>query len=549
MRGKFVKRTISFRKDNTMFLILMIALSGYAILSDSFFYYERLTGDATLYLSIAEKYMRGDFVNAVNGYWGPLLSWLLIPFLSFGSAPVFAINALDLIFGLLTIAGVWMLSYRFEINEKIRGIILLLLVPILLFISLIEPMDSLLLCILVYYLAVVFKDTYPDRLYNGIMSGLLGSFAYFSKPYGFPFFVSHFLLINVCQYFRNSSAVRKRNVLKNLLAGFVLFSLLSGVWVALISIKYNHLTFSNMGRGVFASLGPGTSHETLEKGDPIFFEGFFEPPNKTAFVIYEDPSFARKNTWSPLESWSSFKHFTSNVSENIFECLRIYESYSRLSVAIIIVYILLLFYQPLNELISHGDIIYPLLTLILYTSGYMPFHLEARYLWIVNILLLLMGGKVLTILFKTYFLKNDISKIILTIFFILSFAVTPIKSAIDVGRRDINKEMHDLGTKLNKLYDIKGNIASNRQKTHDSWHKTFRLAYWLQSRYYGQPREDISDNELMNELKRYNIDYYFFWGDSENIPHFLLRYKELTHGEIPGLKIYSLNERIDDGDR
>jgi len=37
--------------------------------------------------------------------------------------------------------------------------------------TLIEPMDLLLLCILVYYLAVVFKKNYPDRLYNAAELG------------------------------------------------------------------------------------------------------------------------------------------------------------------------------------------------------------------------------------------------------------------------------------------------------------------------------------------------------------------------------------------
>ena len=88
------------------------------------------------------------FNNAINGYWGPLLSWLLVPFLYFGATHIFAINALNLIFGLLTIAGTWKLSLRFEISDKIRMIILVPLVPIFQFISLIQPMDFLLLCIL-----------------------------------------------------------------------------------------------------------------------------------------------------------------------------------------------------------------------------------------------------------------------------------------------------------------------------------------------------------------------------------------------------------------
>lgn len=107
-----------------------------------------------------------------------------------------------------------------------------------------------------------------------------------------------------------------------------------------IAEKYIRHDFSNAIRGVFASLGPGSLHDTLEKGDPIFFEGFFEPPNKTAFVIYEDPSYARKKTWSPLESRGHFEHFINNILKNIVEGMRIYDSCSRLSLAIITIYVL-----------------------------------------------------------------------------------------------------------------------------------------------------------------------------------------------------------------
>jgi hypothetical protein len=534
-------------KHKSSLILLFITIAGYTVVCISAFYYERLTGDATLYVSIAEKYVRGDFINAINGYWGPLLSWLLIPFLYLNYTHVFAINALNLIFGILTITGVWILSSRFEINERIRSILLLPIVPILLFISLIEPMDFLLLCILVYYLFVVFGKEYPDCLSSAVISGVLGAFAYFSKPYGFPFFISHFVLINICHYLRNSSKKHKKNVLRNVLAGLMVFSLLSGVWIGLISYKYDRFTFLNMGRGVFASLAPGSEHETLEKGDPLFFEGFFEPPNETAFVIYEDPSYARKKTWSPLESRSSFEHFITNFSKNIIEGLRIYESYSRLSIAIVIAFIVLIFAQPRNQRLSRSELVYPLLTIMLYTGGYVPFHFEARYLWIVNILLLLMGGKLLNELFEHEFFKKDVLKNILILFFIASFIITPLKSSIEMGGNTINKEMYVLGTELSKQYDIRGNIASNRKKvhisTHDSWHQTFRLSYWLKSRYYGQSRENISDEELQNEFRKYDIDYYFFWGDSNGVPGLLSQYREITGGAIPDLKIYSLNEK------
>ena len=233
--------------------------------------------------------------------------------------------------------------------------------------------------------------------------------------------------------------------------------------------------------------------------------------------------------------------------QNIFEGIRIYESFSRLSVAIIIAYILLIFFQPVRTLFDRPDLLYPLLTVALYTGGYMPFHFEIRYLWPVNILLLLMGGRVLNELFKSDFFSRDLMKNTLMAIFLLSFIATPLKTSIDMSRNSLNRSMHDLGEELSRRYDLGGNIASNRQKVqhtvHDSWHRTFRLSYWLKGRYFGQPRENISDRELEREFEGHNIDYYFFWGDSTETPEVLFRYKEITNGDIPGLLIYSIKEK------
>ncbi|UCD34174.1 MAG: hypothetical protein JSU90_07680 [Nitrospiraceae bacterium] len=527
--------------------IVITVLILYSLSVVGAFHYERLTGDAALYMSIAEKYLQGDLGNAINGYWGPLLSWLLVPLLLHGASHVFAINALNLAFGILTIFGVLRLSGRLGMSEGMRMVILIPLAPVLLFISLAQPMDFLLLCILVYYLDTVFRDDYHRKVSHAVRAGILGALAYFSKPFGFPFFISHFLLMTLCHYLRVPSRENRKDIMRNALTGFLVFFLLSGVWIALISSKYGRLTFSNMGRGVFAALGPESSHDTLEKGDPIFFKGFFAPPNESAIVIYEDPSYARDKTWNPLASKRLFGHFMSNFIENVIESFRIYESFSRLSTAIVISCILLILVQTRKRAVQQGELLYPLLTVALYTAGYLPFHLETRYLWIVNILLLLLGGTVLTILFRHEFFKERTVKHVLTVLFVLSFVVTPAKSVIEMSGDNLNRDMHELGTMLSRQYGIKGNFASNRQHmrttVHDSWHKTFRLAYWMDSRYFGEEGEHMSAGELERDLNAFGIDYYFYWEDEEAPPGFLMQYREVTAGEIPGLRIYSLREK------
>lgn len=528
-------------------IILLIVISVYSVLCLTKYQYVRMTADSMIYFSIAQKYLAGDFQNAINGYWGPLLAWLLMPFLYFGFSDVFTINTLNLIFGVLTIIGVCNLSDRFEITGKIRGILLICLLPIVLKFSLVQPMDFLLVCILIFYLCIVFNSDYPKKISSGLFSGILGSLAYFTKVYAFPFFIVHFFIMNILHYFRNTAKEDRRKVLKNAITGFVLFFLISGAWIMIISDKYGHITFSTMRDTNFNAPGPEAMGGGLEFGVPVFSEGFFAPPNETAFVVWEDPSYLRGEPWSAWQSWRHFKHFIGLTLKNVSDGLKIFETFSTFSIVIIVAYILLMSLRQKKELLDHGVLLYPLFTVVLFSGGYLLFHFEERYLWLINILLLLMGGYLLDVSFRKSFFETALTKNILIIFFSMSFIFTPSRYIIQVARGGIDSKMHQLSSELTE-YGIRGNLASNREfvPVHDAWHKTFRLAYWLNSRYYGQAREKIQDEDLEEDFAKYNIDYYFFWGEASRIPTFLSKYKEITHGDLPGLMIYSLREHNTD---
>jgi hypothetical protein len=537
--GRNLERGGIMNKSSKIMLVFVISIYVLIImLTDQ---HLRFSADSTLYISIAQKYLRGEFKDAINGYWSPLLSWLLLPFIYFGYSGVFAINAIYIILGALTMFGIWRLSYRFQLTEKIRIVVLISLLPILLYYSYIQPFDLLLLCLLIYYLDIMFDDNYPSRMHNGILGGFTGSLAYLTKSYAFPFFIIHFSLMNLFHYLRNR--INGKKILSNAITGFIIFFIISGVWIALISTKYGYLTFSNMGKTNLAILGPDAPESGgLEFGQPMFYRGFIEPPNKTALSAWEDPSYIKVKTWNPFGSLRNVKHFIKLILKNILECLQILESFSTLSITIIIVSLLLLKpHLKFSDVISRRIIFFSLFTMFLYIAGYMPFHFEARYLWIVNILLLLLGAHLLSLMLDTKFFQDAFSKRILTLLFLLSFIFVPSYRFISISKGNLDSRMYYVSKELKK-FGIKGRIASNREyvPVHDAWHKTFRLAYWLDSRYYGQAREGISDRELEEELKRYDIDYYFVWGNLYSNAILLSRYKEITGGEIPGLKIFSL---------
>jgi hypothetical protein len=113
---------------------LAVVLIVYTILGLFLIKYYRyqINPDGISYISIAQKYLNGDFGNAINGYWGPLLSWLLMPFLYFSSDALLATKLLSLLTGLVAIVALRTLSYRFETTESIRTTILFSAVPVVL---------------------------------------------------------------------------------------------------------------------------------------------------------------------------------------------------------------------------------------------------------------------------------------------------------------------------------------------------------------------------------------------------------------------------------
>lgn len=529
---------------NFTLLLVLYFVSGIFVLR--YYKYEGLNANTIGYFMVAMEYAKGNFTDAINGFWPPLISWLLIPFIKLGITPLLAARILNLITGGVLLIGVRVLSYRFDIAENMRSIILISFIPIVLsYTTLIFP-DLLVLSILIYYLNIVFNSKYPDSIYNGVLCGLLGALAYFSKHYAFPFFIVHFLLFNMLHYLRSSTKVEKKNLLRNAFAGITLFSIICGIWIFFISSKYNHFTIGTAGDYNLAIVSPEVQGDPefggQQKSDPVYYAGLLKPPYKTALSAWDDPTYVSEKFLGKTEFWGNFKYLVKHIFKNTYRIIQIFlRFFSFLSIPVIIVYILLCI-QPYNKLILQGDILYPLVTMVLYSAGYTPFVVyfdNIRYFWIENVLLLLMGGQVLTVLFRNEFFNNNIRKNVLVLFFVLSFIIIPLRDIIQKPVR--GERLYSLFKKLESQYDIRDNIASN-----DKWGDTLQLTYYFnfdkkeiddRVYYYGMPRKNQNNQALLKELKDNNIDYYFVWGEAS----FLKEYKDISEGKLEGLKIYSLH--------
>ena len=514
------------QKDYLVLVLIIYLAAGILLLK---YYRYQINPDGICYISIAQKYLAGNFYDAVNGQWGPLFSWLLMPFLFLKVEPLLATKILNLIIGLLIIIVMSRLAHQFSLSVWTRRVILLSLIPIVFSfsVSIITP-DLLLTWLLLVYFRITFQPNYPGTIKQGALCGLWGGIAYLAKAYAFPFFISHFLLMNILHYFRHDSRKEKNKILINCFCGFVVFGIISGAWIAVISAKYHRLTFSNVPRMAIIIKSPGYQHPT----------GFVSPPNPTAITINEDSSLflnVSVQSWSPFDSLDAFKHYVKTTMKQALRILRNFELFSRLSIVILLTFFLFLLQRP-RKMLTQCEAVYPFVTLLLYCAGYSLTHVLDRYLWVTYFLLLLMGGYTVDKLFQNNFFTK-IRKTALYVFFVVSFAFMPIASKLPAW---VNKgqSIYLLSQKFKNHIRPGDRIASNTERI-----RTMYLAYHLDARYYGPARPNISEQDLENELRKFNIRHYLVWGELVENKLSLSGYEQVDADGIIEPKLYSLVTR------
>jgi hypothetical protein len=295
--------------------------------------------------------------------------------------------------------------------------------------------------------------------------------------------------------------------------------MISGIWITIISEKEGELTFGTAGAINHALVGPDS------KGYPADYGGF----NTNSQNYYD------KLSWSPLDSWSNFKYQIKIIWNNILKELAAYQNFSYFSITIPLFFIILCF-KPLKHLIIDRDILYPLTTLIILSSLYLPIVVEERYLWLSYVLLLFMSGVLINKLWKTETLSK-VAKFTLLVIVSLSFVYMPVNFLND--NINMDKDVYDLSMDLKNNYNVSGNIASNDQNN-----MMYFISFYLETKYYGKAKKNITYDELKNDLNELKIDYYFVWGKSSVNQQLLSEYPEITHGEIKGLRIYSMKNKI-----
>ena len=521
----------SFLIDYWDILVILVIYSVLAVFSFQYYQY-KIACDEISYINIAHAYVLGHWGNAVNGYWSPLFSWLMTPFmLILGFKPLYGVyisKTISIIIGFFTILSIRKLSRTFNLDKLVERTLLFTSIPSMVFFSLIyNTPDLLLVTFLIYYLSIIFDSNYPKTIVYGMICGFVGSVAYLTKSFAFPFFLFHYILFNLIFYFRGFK-IQKKNILKNLILGLTIFFVVSGLWAGAISEKYGKLTISTSGEYNQALVGPEYQVNTMAYGAvPESYSGIIMPPNNDSTSTWDDPTYEKLDNWNILGSYKNIEYEFNLIVSNIIYTFNIILSFMPAAVPILI-FMLLFSFRSRFDNASKNILKYLLATMIIYMGGYCIIIPEWRYLWFIFVLLMISGFFMIDRLYKTKVFNKNIRNIFL-IFLFCTFIIQPSLEAVYFSYNDNH---YNLSNTLKEDYGVHGNLASNE------WDQ-ITIAYYLNAKYYGVTKKTNNTQYLNQQLIDNNIDYYLVSNPTGNLQ--LHDYHEITNGKIANLNIYAKN--------
>lgn len=497
----------------------------------------RVAPDAVSYLTIARKYRAWEFSDAVNGYWSPLLSWLLAPLLCLGAPTEVTAKCLQVALGAGALSVVWWLGKRLELPEGVRVWTTLALVPAVAMYALTDTTPDLLVAvILAGSIGVLIGKEYPRSPWQGAVCGLLGALAYLAKAYAFPFFLAHFLAVSGYLFLRRrSSGVELRRLAAATGAGLLVFAVFAGGWAGLLSRKYSRPTIGTTGTYQF-SLGG--------QGHPTEVGGLYPPPNKLAISAWEDPSElsvvprppganppvrprpkvvpAVAPKAKPLLSDGPISRVVYRIYSNAIRYIATLLRLSPLSPFILLGLLIACWNVPRGGERDRWVIL--IVTMLLYPAGYLLIFINERFFWLIAFLLSLSAGLLTTAL---PVLRRKPWSTCWAVVVALSLSLWPAWLLFRLGHH-VLEETPAVAAQLRPMMPPGTRIASDLE-----WGITNSIAFHLDAQYYGLLRPDASAEEQQQQLQQHRIEYLLVWGDPTWCP-FLKSAREVPINHVAG---------------
>lgn len=303
------QRILTFFKHHAFIIILCAVFSILSTIIITALYTHMMNPDAMSYFSIAQKYANGDIKHAINGYWGPLMSWLLVPAVWMD----LNLSVAGKMVSVFASVGLLITAYRFFENRQVsRYISSFLLIALATYLFDWSIVGAIAPDVIMAFLMVLFAVKLSDFLHKpslslGIWLGVIGALLYFCKGFGFFLFIG---IVGVVALWQMITSRTFWPIVRRFLPMALSFAILVVPFIAVISVKYDKLTINNAG-----AFNQHVNSPHYQGVQPIDVMGPLPLPNDSAVSPWEDPSIFVNLIpgWNPLSSGNALHYFYYNI--------------------------------------------------------------------------------------------------------------------------------------------------------------------------------------------------------------------------------------------
>ena len=450
--------------------------------------------DATGYFSVAEQLARGNFFNSVNGIWSPLGSWLLAPLLQHPVNEVLAAKYLNGVYGIGTLVAFFYLVRKFRIRFFIEAAVMLSAVLLVLYFTFFRMFASLLvLPFLLLYLNLLVSDRFSQRYRQIVLAGCVAGIAFYAKAYTFYFALAHLPLALYLAERSSGLLFSWKRYLGKVLAGIVPLLLIASFWLVTLNVKYGHFF---LGQQNFT----GSLSNSYNQPRTVFYP----PPFQGAYSLFDDISYKKQ---VPITPFTNFRVFVAQLKLIGFNLLETIHNFNDFSFALIVIILVSIFFY--KSYLDQPKVVLLLSFIITWPLGYLFFHVESRYLWIIDLCVLLLSGVLVSAVISHF----NFSKKLLYLFSVIVigkfwiFPIVEMKNQYGAGRR-----FFEIAEAF-RQHHITGNLLYSNESS-ENFSKSVIINFLSRNRQFGPFTTDYTDQEIVHAISQYHINYYVLYYDT-----------------------------------
>lgn len=450
--------------------------------------------DATGYFSVAENVAHGNYFDSINGIWSPLSSWILSPFIKLDFNTITSVKVLNGFYGLCCLISFYFLVAKLEIIRFVGIPIMAAAVFLLLYFAFDRLFGDLLLVLfLLLYLNIICSKKNWKGYTQIILAAFVGGLGFYCKAYTLYFILLHLPVVIVILEKKKNNLYFSIKSIKKILVGLSVLIFICSFWFASLNLKYGHFI---VGQNNIT----GTLFDVFKSNRIVAY-----PPEKGNYALFDDITPLYSKAISPFTNKKFFLFQTKIIISNIRNLATVFNEFSFFFSSIVLICFFLILKKQ-NFFLRNTNILLLFSFLLIWPLGFLFFSIQDRFIWIIDLIGLLLAGVLISEFLKTKLLnKNYLSLISLII--IASFYFYPIMHLTEnygTGRREFS-----IAAALRKQ-NINGKILTSIQSAKD-YTSSVKINYLIHSKFYGPYIRDYSTDELLIAIKQYQIEYYIFY--------------------------------------